>query len=233
MAREKSKILIIEDEDEIRELVGYHLRKENYEVLSAADGEGGLEIARTHTPDLILLDLMLPGIDGLQVCQRLKIDDRLRNVPVLILTAKSEESDQVIGLGLGADDYVTKPFSPRVLMARVKAALRRQVTNLPPEGDTPASLRRGPFAIHPGRHEVRIDDREVRLTPIEFRILYCLARRPGWVFTRSKIIENALGEDVLITERTVDVHVVSLRRKLGETADYIETVRGVGYRFRD
>jgi two-component system, OmpR family, alkaline phosphatase synthesis response regulator PhoP len=229
----KATVLIVEDEQEIRELVAYHLEKEGMTVLQAGNGEQGLEMARQQVPDLIILDLMLPGMDGHQVCTRLKVDEKLRQVPILMLTAKSEESDIVIGLGLGADDYVTKPFSPRILGARVKALLRRPAGTDSEEADALPPITQGELVITPARHEVLVAGEELKLTPVEFRLLYCLARRPGWVYTRERIIDFAQGEDVLITERTVDVHVVSLRKKLGERASMIETVRGVGYRFRE
>jgi two-component system phosphate regulon response regulator PhoB len=186
-------------------------------------------------PDIIIIDLMLPGVDGLEVCRRLKIDPATAHIPVVMLTAKGGEADIVAGLELGAADYVTKPFSPRVLLARVKAVLRRDVSQ---SEDEAAVIRIKELALHPGRHQVYVQDRPVELTATEFRILRFLAKRPGWVFTRQQIVDAAQGDDVFITDRfvtdrSVDVHIVSLRRKLGSVGAYIETVRGVGYRLHD
>jgi len=226
------RILVVEDEVAIRELLTFNLERDGYEVLTAGDGESGLALAQQQPPDLVILDLMLPGIDGYQVCYRMKSDDQLKHIPVVMLTAKSEETDVVIGLGIGADDYVTKPFSPRVLLARVKAVLRRK-EEAPPADSAEPAVELGELAISPARHEVRCAGQPVPLTPIEFKILYFLARHSGRVYSRQQIIDEAQGEDVTITERTVDVHIVSLRRKLGAQAALIETVRGVGYRFKD
>ncbi len=229
----KTRVLVVEDEESIRELLKFNLENDGYDVELAGDGELGLRLAQAHPPDLIILDLMLPGIDGYQVCYKLRSDDRLKRVPVVMLTAKSEETDEVIGLGVGADDYVTKPFSPRVLLARLKAVLRRRAESEPASTEDQPVLTRGSITINPNRHEVLVHGQEACLTPIEFKILRFLASNPGRVYTRQRIIDEAQGEDVLITERTVDVHIVSLRRKLGDHAVVIETVRGVGYRFKD
>lgn len=228
----KQAILVVEDDDDIRDLVAYNLDKAGFEVLQAADGETGLALARQHRPSLIVLDLMLPGMDGHQVCYRLKMDEDLKAVPVVMLTAKSEEADVVIGLGIGADDYIVKPFSPRILVARVSAVLRRQGEAVVHGEERPIVVKDW-LTINPNRHEVLVEDQAVKLTPIEFKILHFLASNPGYVFSRARIIDEAQGEDVTITERTVDVHVVSLRKKLGQYAAYIETVRGVGYKFKD
>lgn len=228
----KTHILIIEDEEPIRELLSFNLEREGYEVAMAADGETGLEMAQTRTPDLLILDLMLPGMDGYQVCYRLKSDDLLKTVPIIMLTAKGEETDEIIGLGVGADDYVTKPFSPKLLLARIKAVLRRRQE---PTGDVDVDqvVKRGVISINPDRHEVLVEGDDIGLTPIEFKILHFLAKHPGRVYSRQRIIDEAQGEDVIITERTVDVHIVSLRRKLASQSQVIETVRGVGYKFKD
>ena len=223
-------VLVVDDEEDILELVRYNLAKDGFRVSCAQTGEEALKAARTRRPDLILLDLMLPGVDGLEVCKLLKKDRETERIPVVMLTAKGEESDIVAGLELGAEDYVTKPFSPKVLIARIRAALRRR-TAAP--ADESASLGIHDLIINPGRHEVLAGGKPVELTYTEFRILHFLARRPGWVFTRYQIVEAARGEDVAVTDRSVDVHVVSLRRKLGGRGKYIETVRGVGYRFRE
>ncbi len=228
-------ILVVDDEREILELVEYNLRKEGYGVVCVETGEQALAAARLKLPDLILLDLMLPGVDGLDVCRQLKADARTAEIPVVMLTAKGGEADIVAGLELGADDYVTKPFSPRVLMARVKAVLRREQGD---DGDDQTTISLGQLAIHPGRHQVLVQDRPVDLTASEFRILLFMARKPGWVFTRQQIVDAAQGDDAYVneryvTDRSVDVHIVSLRRKLGACGAYIDTVRGVGYRLKD
>ncbi len=224
------RILVVDDEADLRELVTHSLKKENYRVITAPDGETALDLAMEKRPDLIVLDLMLPGMDGIEVCRRLRQDDAMSDIPIVMLTAKAEETDEIIGLGVGADDYITKPFSPRILVARVNAALRRRGEQAPPGADP--SIQRGSLAIHPDRHESLLGGEELRLTPIEFKILYVLARHPGRVFTRNQIIDRALGEDIFITERTIDVHIVSLRKKLGDHSTFIETVRGVGYKFK-
>jgi two-component system phosphate regulon response regulator PhoB len=223
-------ILVVEDEDDIRELLGYNLVKEGFRAVLAASGEEALKAVRASLPDLVLLDLMLPGLDGLEVCRTLKQEPHTRNLPIVMLTAKGEEADIVAGLELGADDYVTKPFSLRVLLARLRAVLRRRRVPRPSEG---APLTVHELAIHPGRHEVLVQGRPVDLTATEFRLLNLLARRPGWVFTRGQIVNEIHGEDYPVTERAVDVQMVSLRKKLGPAGQYLETVRGIGYRFKD
>lgn len=231
MAVLKPQILIIEDEEDIRELVRYNLERENFAVLEAESGEAGLKAVLQKKPDLILLDLMLPGKDGLQVCRELKQNADACGIPVVMMTAKGEESDIVTGLELGAEDYVVKPFSPKVLTARVKAVLRRKAAV--PAPDAEDVLRVYDIVIHPGRHEVTVCGKPVDLTASEFGILHFLARRPGWVFTRYQIVDAVHGEDYPVTERSVDVQVVGLRKKLKKAGDYIETVRGIGYRFKD
>jgi two-component system phosphate regulon response regulator PhoB len=226
----KEHILVVDDEADIRKLVEYNLAKEGYKVACAATGEEALKKARAGVPGLIILDLMLPGVDGLEVCRLLKSDARTQRIPIVMLTAKGEESDIVAGLELGAADYVTKPFSPRVLVARVRAVLRRGAAK---PVDESAAITLGGLAIHPGRHEVLVKGKAADLTATEFRILHFLARRPGWVFTRYQIVDAARGADAAVTDRSVDVHIVSLRRKLGPSGSQIETVRGVGYRFKD
>jgi len=232
----QQSVLIVEDEEDIRELISYNLLKEGFQVASVALGEEALVAADARPPDLILLDLMLPGMDGLTVCHKLKNQPKTKAIPIVMLTAKGEESDIVAGLNLGADDYITKPFSPKVLLARARAVLRRVATRdqESPEG----SKGEGPFSIHeltihPGRHEVLVEGAVVDLTSTEFRLLQLLARRPGWVFTRQQILDGVHGDNYAITDRAVDVQIVGLRRKLGSAGRYIETVRGVGYRFRD
>ena len=223
-------ILVMEDEEDILELLKYNLGKEGYRVTAVGSGEEGLQAMQAALPHLILLDLMLPGVDGLEVCRRLKHEARTRPVPIVMLTAKGEEADIVAGLELGADDYITKPFSPRVLLARVRAVLRRRVP-IPAAADTPLKIH--DLTIHPGRHEVLVQGQPVELTATEFRLLMMLARRPGWVFTRSQIVNEVHGEDYPVSDRAVDVQIVWLRKKLGPCGKYIGTVRGVGYRFAE
>ena len=222
-------ILVVDDEHDLLELLRYNLMAAGYTVSCVSSGEDALAQAQTHQPDLMVLDVLLPGIDGLDVCKTLKNDSSTASIPIIMLTARSEEADVVTGLELGADDYLTKPFSPRVLLARVKAALRRQDTPTIPE---PAVLVRDALTINPGHHEVRVGTQQVRLTPTQFNILLVLAQRPGWVFTRYQIVDKARGTDAGVTERSVDVHIAALRRKLGTAGDAIETIRGVGYRLR-
>jgi len=225
----KEKILVVDDEEDILELLKYNLSREGYQVFCTTSGEKTLTLVKTETPDLIVLDLMLPGMDGLEVARRLKDNPHTKNVPIVMLTAKGEEADIVTGLELGADDYVTKPFSPRILLARVRAVLRRKGQE---SQDKTAVIQTHNLVIHPGRREVRVNDDPVQLTFTEFGILHYLARRPGWVFTRSQIVDEVRGEDYYVTDRSVDVQIVGLRKKLGPAGEYIETVRGVGYRFK-
>jgi two-component system phosphate regulon response regulator PhoB len=223
-------VLAVEDDRDILELITYNLEREGYEVTGVTSGEDGVDAARSEKPDLVLLDLMLPGIDGLEVCRKLKADPDTSHLPVIMVTAKGEEADIVTGLELGADDYVTKPFSPKVLIARMRAVQRRRERAEVTEEDV---LKIDEIVIHPGRHEVTVGGERVDLTFTEFRILHILARRPGWVFTRHQIVDAIHGEHYPVTDRAVDVQIVGLRRKLGSAGEYIETVRGVGYRFRD
>jgi two-component system alkaline phosphatase synthesis response regulator PhoP len=226
----KPCVLVVDDEEDILELVRYNLAKEGHRVRCVATGEEALEAARADVPDLVILDLMLPGLDGLEVCRALKRDPETAHIPILMLTAKGEEADVVAGLEMGADDYVTKPFSPRVLLARVKAVLRRSTARTPEDN---ATLHVRDIVINPQRHEVLARGKPVELTYCEFRLLHYLARRPGWVFTRQQIIDHVRGDNYPVTDRSVDVQVVGLRRKLGPCGDCIETVRGVGYRFKE
>ncbi|MFA6686829.1 MAG: response regulator transcription factor [Desulfuromonas sp.] len=229
---EKMTILIVEDEEDILALIHYNLTREGYNVLTATSGEQGMKLAGEHQPDLVVLDLMLPGIDGLQVCRELKQHADTRHIAVIMLTAKGEEADIVAGLELGASDYVTKPFSPRVLLARIKAVLRRAVQT-PSASEEEQVVNLHDMVIHLGRNEVLVGGERKDLTYTEFRVLHLLASRPGWVFTRYQIVNAVRGDDYFVTDRAVDVQIVGLRRKLGEYGKYIETVRGVGYRFRD
>jgi two-component system phosphate regulon response regulator PhoB len=226
----KESLLVVEDEESILELLDYNLSKEGYDVTEVRTGEEALETARSDPPDLIVLDLMLPGLDGFDVCRILKSDPETRHVPIVMLTAKGEEADIVTGLELGADDYVTKPFSPKVLVARIRAVLRRGPKA---QVDDSSALKIHEMQIHPGRHEVLAGGEPIKLTSMEFRILHFLAGRPGWVFTRDQIIESIHGGGHHVTDRSIDVQIMSLRRKMGSCGRYIETVRGVGYRFKE
>jgi two-component system alkaline phosphatase synthesis response regulator PhoP len=230
VGKSAASILVVDDEDDLLELVRYNLTKVGYRVACVSTGEEALRQARRQQPDLIVLDLMLPAVDGLEVCRRLKGDSKTREIPIIMLTAKSEESDMVTGLERGADDYITKPFSPRVLVARVKALLRRQDAQRAVELETTIDVHE--LSIHPGRHEATLAGKPLDLTYTEFALLQFLAKRPGWAYTRSQIVDAVKGEDYPVTERSVDVQVAGLRKKLGRFGSYIETVRGVGYRFR-
>jgi two-component system alkaline phosphatase synthesis response regulator PhoP len=225
----KATILVVDDEEDICELLELNLVQEGYKVLSCETGEQALELAGSKLPNLILLDLMLPGMDGLEVCKKLRSDMKTQNIPIVMLTAKGEEADIVTGLELGADDYITKPFSSKVLIARVRRILRRDVTH----PDEKSLIKIQDLVIDPSRRQVLVKNKTVELTFTEFNILYTLARRPGLVFTRYQIVDALHGSDYLVTERAVDVQIVALRKKLGTYGKYIETVRGVGYRFRD
>lgn len=228
----KKHILVVEDEEDILALLHYNLVREGFRVSLASTGEEGLEIIAGDRPDLVVLDLMLPGMDGLQVCRALKESTDTRNIAVVMVTAKGEESDVVTGLELGADDYVTKPFSPKILIARIRSVLRRKESAREP-GSEQDVVHVDALVIHPGRNEVTVRGAPVDLTFTEFRVLYFLASRPGWVFTRYQIVNAVRGDDYSVTDRAVDVQIVGLRKKLGEYGKYIETVRGVGYRFKD
>jgi two-component system alkaline phosphatase synthesis response regulator PhoP len=229
----KARILVVEDDTDIQQLVGYNLIKAGFNVTCADSGEEALQVLKQETIDAMVLDLMLPGRDGNEVCRIVREQEATRSLPIIMLTAKSEEDDIVSGLECGADDYVTKPFSPRVLIARIEAALRRQ-----PEADSIEEGERETIVlhdmvIHPGRHEVLINGEEVRLTVSEFTILTLMAERPGWVFSRQQIIDQIRGYDYSITPRAVDVQIFGLRKKLGPAGKCIETVRGIGYRIRE
>jgi len=223
----RPRVLIIEDERALTEVLVYNLEREGYEAVVAHDGTEGLRKAQMLLPDLVLLDLMLPGLSGIEVCRELRAGERTRDVPIIILTAKAEETDQVVGFSLGADDYVTKPFSVKVLLQRIKALQRRQGGAEPVDVIEHLGVR-----IDRVRHRAFAEGRELELTPTEFRLLECLLRQPGRAFTRHQLKDAAIGEDTYVLERTIDVHVKTLRRKLGG-GDLIETVRGVGYRFRE
>ena len=231
MAPKKDSIFVVEDEADIFDVIQYNLTREGYRVKGASDGEEALLSIRRENPDLVVLDLMLPGLDGLEVCRRVKDDPLTRDIPIVMVTAKGEESDVVLGLGLGADDYVVKPFSPRELVARIKAVLRRGRLR-DEEGGSERIVREG-LIIDIARHEVRVDGELETFTATEMRLLHFLASHPGRVFTRDHILTRVIGENAVVIDRNVDVHIGAIRRKLGSRRDLLETVRGVGYRFRD
>ena len=229
--RAKAKIIVVEDEADILDVIEYNLTREGFKVLGFRDGEQGLEAIKGEEPQLVLLDLMLPGIDGIEICKKVKEDPLTRDVPVIMITAKTEESDVVLGLGVGADDYVSKPFSPKELVARVKAVLRRA-----PLKETVVKSDRitiDGFVIDNTRHEVTIDGEPVTMTATEFKMLHFLASHPGRVFSREQLLSKVVGSDTVVIDRNVDVHIRSIRKKLGENhRSLIDTVRGVGYRFK-
>jgi two-component system, OmpR family, alkaline phosphatase synthesis response regulator PhoP len=225
----RGTVLVIDDEVDLVELVRYNLEKDGYWVRTAPDGESGLALAVAEQPDLILLDVMLPGIDGLEVCRKLRSEPRTLRIPVIMLTARVAESDKIVGLELGADDYVTKPFSQRELVARVKAQLRRASISIEPA----EVIKQGNLRIDMNRREVTCGGIPVSLTATEFKLLQFLASQPGRVFSRSELIDGVLGQNIAILDRTIDVHIVSLRKKLRHCGDLIETVRGFGYKFAD
>jgi two-component system phosphate regulon response regulator PhoB len=224
------KILIVEDEEDVMELIRYNLAKEGFNCDAAYNGQEALKKTQAMLPDLVLLDLMLPEVDGLEVCKRLKSSPQTEHIPIVMVTAKSDEADIVTGLELGADDYITKPFSPKVLVARVRAVLRRKTTEIPEKSTV---VRIHDIQIDPRRHKVLVKDEAVELTSSEFGLLHFLAARPGWVFTRYQIVDAIHGTDYPVTDRSIDVQVVGLRKKLGPAGKYIETVRGIGYRFKE
>jgi two-component system phosphate regulon response regulator PhoB len=225
----KGQILIVEDDRSLAEVLEYNLRQDGYETIVANDGQEGLRQARMRGPDLIVLDLMLPMLDGLEVCRRLRADPATRNTLVLMLTAKTEETDEVVGFSVGTDDYVAKPFSVKVLLERIRALLRRREGGA---NDDSVVVSQG-VMVDRDRHRVTIEDQPLDLTPSEFGLLAALVRQPGRVFSRTELIDAALGGDSLVLERTIDVHIRSLRKKMGAHAVLVETVRGIGYRFRD
>jgi two-component system phosphate regulon response regulator PhoB len=231
MLMSKERVLVIEDEPDILEMIRYNLDREGYRVSAVVNGEDGFERAQQDAPDLVLLDLMLPGLDGLEICRRLKGDPVTRGIPIIMVTAKGDESDVVLGLGLGADDYVSKPFSPKELVARVKAVLRR--SPLREEAAAEERLSFDGVLIDAGRHRVFVNNDDVQFTATEFRLLHFLATHPGRIFTRDHLLSRIIEDAAVVGERNIDVHVRSIRGKLGPHRDLIETVRGVGYRFSE
>ena len=227
----KEKILIVEDEEDIQELIQYNLIKSGFNTSVYSSGEEILEVIQRISPALILLDIMLPGIDGLSICKQLKGNENTKHYPIIMLTARGEEEDIIKGFEYGADDYVTKPFSPKVLISRIKAVLKRNYA--PDQEDEDPIIKIYEFIINPKKHEALVNNNPLKLTNTEFNALYFLASKPGWVLTRYQIIDKIKGEDYEVTDRSVDVLMVGLRKKLGKFGDYIETVRGVGYRFKE
>ena len=223
---ETRRILVIEDERDLAELVAMKLERAGYDAHQAHDGRTGLALAGEIQPDLILLDIMLPELNGIEVAQRLRVEPATAGIPIIMLTAKATESDEVVGLGAGADDYVTKPFSLGVLLARIESVLRRAQ----PEGSRTVVLEAGPIQVRTDTHKALVDGEEIKLTLTEFRMLSCLIEGGGSVLSRKELMRRAIGPGVRVTPRTIDVHMTALRRKLGEAGGLIETVRGVGYR---
>ena len=224
-----TKIAVIEDEADILEVIEYSLSKEGFRVCTALDGEEGLGLVKKEVPDLVVLDLMLPGIDGIEICRKLKSDSATRSISIIMVTAKGEESDIVLGLGIGADDYVVKPFSPRELTARVKSVLRRGGL----QEEVGAVIKRDRLVLDINRHEVRLEGKKIVLTAMEFKLLHFLASHPGRVFTRESLLTHVSSDDTFIIDRNIDVHIRSIRKKLETHRDLIETINRVGYRFRD
>lgn len=231
MRPSKKTILVVDDESDIRELLKYNLEQEGFSVETKEDGEKAFEYLTKSRVDLILLDLMLPGLSGLEICKRIKRDEKLEGIPIIMLTAKSTETDVIVGLELGADDYITKPFSPKEVVARIRAILRRLEERRPL--DAIKELKFKGLAMDLSRHEVKVDDRESKLTTTEFKILQCLMSRPGHVFSRDELIEFALGKNISVVDRTIDVHMTNLRKKIGSYGALIESIRAVGYRLKD
>ncbi len=229
----KRSVLVVEDEDDIRELVSYTLLREGYQVAGVASGEEALALIESQPPDLVVLDLMLPGINGATVCRKLRANPATAHLTIVMLTAKGEEADVVAGLNAGANDYITKPFSRNVLLARVRAALRNAPDRVDAAEDADEVIKAHNLVIHPGRHEVLVDGQPVTLSATEFRVLRFLAAKPGWAFTREQILDAVHGDSFAATLRAVDVQILGLRKNLGAAGSLIETVRGVGYRFKE
>jgi two-component system, OmpR family, alkaline phosphatase synthesis response regulator PhoP len=225
------RILVVDDEIDIRELLEFTLTKEGYDVLSTGDGNEAIPMVEAHAPALILLDGMLPGMDGNDICYKLKNDKTTSHIPIIMLSARTDETDQIIGLRLGADDYIPKPFSPKILIAKINAILRR--AELSKKADiVEETITHEGLVMNRGDFTVKLHDKALDLTAVEYKLLYFLCKKPGRVYTRERILEEIRGDDVIITGRTVDVHILALRRKLGDDAELIETVRGVGYKIK-
>ena len=227
----QNQIVIVEDEPDILDVLSYNLKREGFVVASSQDGAEGLELIQQTRPDLVLLDLMLPGMDGLEICRQLKKLEPTQNIPVIMVTAKGEESDVVLGLGIGADDYIVKPFSPKELIARVRAVLRRAATN---RSETAKQIIEfGELHIDVTKHKVIANEQEIKLTATEFRLLHYLASHPGRVYSREQLLDHAFGHDTIVVDRNIDVHIRAIRKKIESDQSFIETIRGVGYRFKD
>ncbi|MBL4865379.1 MAG: response regulator [Pseudomonadales bacterium] len=225
------QIVVVEDEPDILEVLSYNLKREGFEVTTSLDGAKGLDLIQQKMPDLALLDLMLPGMDGLDICRHLKSNAHTRHIPIIMVTAKGEESDVVLGLGIGADDYIAKPFSPKELIARVKAVLRRSATS---ESQTQKDrIAVDGLVVDASKYKVSLDEREIKLTATEFRLLHYLASHPGRVFSREQLLDHGFGNDAVVVDRNIDVHIRAIRKKIGGDQHFIETIRGVGYRFKD
>jgi two-component system phosphate regulon response regulator PhoB len=234
MTKMKKKVLVVDDEKDIVEMIAFNLQRNGYEVITAHNGNDGLDLAEKHVPDLIILDLMMPGLDGTDVTRRLKADPRTKNIPLIMLTAKSEETDVVVGLTLGADDYITKPFSMKILLARLGTVLRRaESANGGTSEESGNILRAGPLTIDASKHEASINGESIRLTLTEFKLLTALVMARGRVLSRDQLMDKAMGTDVFVTDRAIDVHITAIRKKLGEANWLIHTVRGVGYRLQE
>ncbi len=230
----KEHILIVDDEEDILELIKFNLLREGYHVTAVMTGEEAVKVVKNEKVNLIVLDLMLPGIDGFEVTRQIKNSPDISDVPIIMLTAKGEESDVVTGLELGADDYIAKPFSPKIFIARVKTTLRRKVPrNLNEDAVTPEQIRIFDIVIDSGKYKVNVSGTDIDLTYSEFNTLLFLARRPGWVFSRQQMMNAIHGDNYAVTERSIDVQIVGLRKKLGDHGKFIETVRGIGYRFKE
>ncbi len=229
----KTTVLVVDDEKDLVELISYNLKRNGYDVLTANSGDAAVELATRHLPGLVLLDLMLPGLSGTEVARKLKAEPKTAGIPIIMLTAKSEETDVVVGLTLGADDYVTKPFSMKILLARLAGVLRRAEGAGQAADDTGPVLKAGPLAIDPAKHEVTVDGEPVKLTLTEFKLLAALVGARGRVLTRDQLMDKAMGADVMVTDRAIDVHVTAIRKKLGTANWLVRTVRGVGYSMQE
>lgn len=227
----RTQVVVVEDESDILEVLSYNLRREGFEVSSSLDGAQGLALIQQQLPDLVLLDLMLPGIDGLEICRRLKSNPVSQHIPIVMVTAKGEESDVVLGLGIGADDYLVKPFSPKELIARVKAVLRRTSANVEAEDEQRVLI--DGLDIDISKYKVAFNGEEIKFTATEFRLLHYLASHPGRVFSREQLLDRGFSNDAIVVDRNIDVHIRAIRKKLGDDQNFIETIRGVGYRFKD
>lgn len=230
--RLKKTVLVVDDEKDLLELVSYQLQRNGYDVLTAANGNDAMQIAKREMPDLMILDLMLPGMDGTEIARRLKADPKTAVIPIVMLTAKSEETDVVVGLTLGADDYVTKPFSMKILLARVNTILRRGEVAGEAKADN-AIVKAGPLLIDPAKHDVSVDGESIRLTLTEFKLLTAIVNARGRVLSRDQLMDKAMGTDVFVTDRAIDVHITAIRKKLGSASWLVHTVRGVGYQLQE